>query len=231
MAVVDQADVTRRPESGAGSAAKAWQRALEMTAPIGRDPTQTLPLVIDAAAERFGASPALLSENETLSYAELSNLSRRYASWALRHSVGKGDVVALMMPNSPQYMAIWLGIVRVGGVAALVNTNLVGQSLQHSIEIVAPKHVIVDAALLDALVAIRPSLPDGVHVWAHAGDGHGLPRIEDAIGDADIDERSYPRPTLDDRALYIYTSGTTGLPKAAAVSHHRLMQWSMWFGG
>ncbi len=37
--------------------------------------------------------------------------------------------------------------------------------------------------------------------------------------------------TIADRALHIYTSGTTGLPKAANVSHHRLMQWSLWFAG
>ena len=38
-------------------------------------------------------------------------------------------------------------------------------------------------------------------------------------------------PTIQDRALYIYTSGTTGLPKAAKVSHARIMQWSHWFAG
>ena len=37
--------------------------------------------------------------------------------------------------------------------------------------------------------------------------------------------------TIEDRALYIYTSGTTGLPKAANVSHARVMQWSHWFAG
>ncbi len=39
------------------------------------------------------------------------------------------------------------------------------------------------------------------------------------------------RPTIEDRALYIYTSGTTGLPKAANVSHARVMQWGHWFAG
>ena len=39
------------------------------------------------------------------------------------------------------------------------------------------------------------------------------------------------RLTIEDRALYIYTSGTTGLPKAANVSHARVMQWSHWFAG
>ena len=227
MAVIDRVEVAQ-PSQGA---AKAWQRALEMTAPIGRDPTRTLPLVIDEVAARFGASPALLSETETLTFEDLSDLSRRYAVWALRHGVGKGDVVALMMPNCPQYMAIWLGIARVGGVVALVNTNLIGASLRHSIETVAPKHIIVGAALLDAIAAIRPDLPRGVQVWAQGGDGHGLPRVEAALGRDDLDQQTYSRPTLDDRALYIYTSGTTGLPKAAAVSHHRLMQWSLWFAG
>src|SRR5579859_1407104 len=136
MAVIDQVVEVRQPEGATGSAAKAWQRALEMTAPIGRNPTRTLPLVIDEVAQRFGASPALLSETETLTFGGLSVLSKRYAGWALRHGVGKGDVVALMMPNCPQYMAIWLGIVRLGGVVALVNTNLVGASLLHSIETV-----------------------------------------------------------------------------------------------
>ena len=229
--MIDQVTAARPSKATAGSAAKAWQRALEMTAPIGRDPVRTLPLVIDEVAERLGASPALLSETETLTFGDLSALSRRYACWALRHGVGKGDIVALMMPNCPQYLAIWLGIVRVGGVVALVNTNLVGASLRHSIDTVAPKHIIVGAALLDAVAAIRPDLPGGIQVWAHGGDGHGLPRIEDALGRDALDEQTYTRPTLEDRALYIYTSGTTGLPKAAAVSHHRLMQWSLWFAG
>jgi fatty-acyl-CoA synthase len=232
MAVIDQVEAARRPGSAAGSAAKAWQRALEMTAPIGRDPAHTLPLVIDAVADRFGSSPALLSEAESFSYRDLSELSKRYAGWALRHGVGKGDVVALMMPNSPQYLAIWLGIVRVGGVVALVNTNLVGPSWQHSIDTVAPKHVIVGAALLDAIAGTLPSQPDRLRIWAHGGDGYGLPRIEDALGDGgELDDLSYVPPTLEDRALYIYTSGTTGLPKAAAVSHLRLLQWSHWFAG
>ena len=231
MAVIDQVEAAQPPASAVGSAAKAWQRALEMTGPIGRDPVLTLPLVIDAVAGRFPTSPALLSEMETLSYRDLALLSRRYAGWALRHGVGKGDVVALMMPNCPQYFAIWLGIARVGGIVALVNTNLVGASLRHSLDTVAPKHLIVDATLLDAVAAIRPDLPNDLRIWAHSGDGYGFPRIDNALGDGDLGGLAYSPATLDDRALYIYTSGTTGLPKAAAVSHQRLMQWTHWFAG
>ena len=73
MAMIDRVKAARPAEGAAGSAAKAWQRALEMTAPIGRDPARTLPFVIDAVAERFGSSPALLSETETFSYRDLAD--------------------------------------------------------------------------------------------------------------------------------------------------------------
>ena len=54
------------------------------------------------------------------------------------------------MPNRPEFMAIWLGITKVGGVVALLNTNLAGASLAHCIDIVAPKHLIVAAELIGA---------------------------------------------------------------------------------
>ena len=58
------------------------------------------------------------------------------------------------MPNCPEYVAIWLGITRVGAIVSLLNTNLVGDSLAHAINIVAPKHVIVGATLADAFDSV-----------------------------------------------------------------------------
>ena len=62
-----------------------------------------------------------------------------------------------------------------------------------------------------------------------------VPRIDREIerfsAGAAVRQRSAARSTIADRALTIYTSGTTGLPKAANVSHRRLMQWSFWFAG
>ena len=85
-----------------------------------------------------------------------------------------GDVVCLLMPNCPEYMAIWLGITRVGGIVSLLNTNLAGDSLAHSINMVAPKHVIVGAELVDAFAAVSPRLAPGVKSWTH---GAGQPRL------------------------------------------------------
>src|SRR5262249_9108831 len=155
----------------------------------------------------------------------------QYARWALRESIQKGDVVCLLMPNRPEYMAIWLGITRVGGVVALLNTNLVGLSLAHCIDIVAPKHLIVADELLAEFRAAQGPLASRPTVWSHGSEGE-CPDITRALDDRDdnrtVDDRSV---TVDDLALYIYTSGTTGWPKAARVSHHRLMAWSCWFAG
>lgn len=216
------------------AARDAWIRALQATAPVAQHPTVTLPIVIDQMAEAFADSPALIGESETLSYRALASRVRDYAGWALAHRVGRGDVVCLMMHNCPEYMAVWLGITRIGGVVALINTSLAGESLRHAIDIVAPRHVIVAAAFAAAVDAVVPQLGSTPILWVHGGDHPHHARIDSVLelpaADPSI-AASCPAPSLADRALCIYTSGTTGHPKAANVSHHRLMQWSRWFAG
>lgn len=135
------------------------------------------------------------------------------------------------MPNCPEYVCIWLGVTRVGGIVALLNTNLVGDSLAHAINVAAPRHVIVGATLVDRFGEISSRISPEIKSWAHGENNRGLPRIDHEIERTVNAELEYKPPTIADRALYIYTSGTTGLPKAVNVSHFRLMQWSHWFAG
>jgi fatty-acyl-CoA synthase len=216
-------------EPDRSAAAQSWRRALELSAPIAQNPSVTFPVVIDRLALEFGETPALLADRQTLSYAALAGRARHYADWALAQGLAPGEVVCLMMPNCPEYLAVWLGIIRIGGVVALINTNLIGDGLRHAIEIVAPRHVIVAAELAEGVAAITDQLKGAAQIWAHGGDGHNWPRVDDRL--FAYAEPGHAAPTLNERALYIYTSGTTGLPKAASVSHHRLMQWTHWFAG
>jgi fatty-acyl-CoA synthase len=231
---MNQAGTAMRSAPGKPSSAKAWSRALELTAPIVRRPNRTLPTVISELAEQFGNAPALLSDDECLTYRALAERSTRYARWAIEQQLAKGDAVCLLMPNRPEYMAIWLGITRVGGVVALLNTNLAGPSLAHCINIAAPTHLIVAVELIDRVTAVRQDLAGAPAIWVHGAGLDQFPRIDDDIerypGHTLHDSERRP-VTIDDRALYIYTSGTTGLSKAANVSHGRLMQWSYWFAG
>jgi fatty-acyl-CoA synthase len=221
-------------EGSRDSSLKAWVRALEMTAPIARNPADTLPSLIDLLADRFGDTPALLSRDENLSYRALAERSNQYARWAVGQGLSSGDVVCLLMPNCPEYFATWLGITRVGAIVALVNVNLFGESLVHAINIVAPKHVIVGAALADAFADVANQISNETQVWANGECSRGFRRIDQEIErspEPGLEGLNYRPPTISDRALYIYTSGTTGLPKAVNVSHFRLMQWSHWFAG
>src|SRR4051812_15703793 len=201
-------------------ATQAWLRALERTAPIAKHPERLFPDVIQTLAITHGDAPALLSDRESLTYRALAARANRYARWALDHGVTKGDTVALLMPNRPEYMAIWLGITSVGGVVALVNTHQIGASLAHGIDLVAARHIIVDAALLDALGTARPLLANAATIWTLGADDGELESLDLAVAryaDAPLAQSERPRVTVDDRALCIYTSGTTGLPKAANV--------------
>ena len=100
------------------SASKAWLRALELTAPIPRNPDRIMSTVIEELAARSGDAPALLSDRESMTYRALAERSNQYARWALEQNLAKGEVVGLLMTNRPEYFAIWLGITSVGGVVA-----------------------------------------------------------------------------------------------------------------
>ncbi len=211
----------------------AWLRALANTAAIAEQ-GETLPGVIDRLAARFGDASALIDPDADMSFRALAQRANQYARFAINLGLGPGDAVALMMNNCTEYVAIWLGFTRMGAVVALVNSQLSGEALVHSISIANPRAVIVGAELAARVAAVRDRLPQHTQCFAHGNTPENFEplsaRIAALPGDTLPDAECAP-PSLDATALYIYTSGTTGLSKAAKVSHYRLMQWSYWFAG
>ena len=200
-------------------------RALKMTTPIAKHPARVFPVVIEELAEKYGDAPALVSDRESLSYRALAGRANRYARWARGERLAKGETVCLLMPNRPEYMAAWIGITSAGGVAALINTNLVGTALAHCIDIVAPKHVIVASELAETFATACDLLESKPRVWSY-GESAAYPRLDlaiDTLPGHRLDASERAALTIEDHALYIYTSGTTGLPKAANINHYRVM--------
>src|SRR6185437_16464920 len=94
----------------------------------------------------------------------------RYARWALQAGIGRGDTVCLFLPNCPDYVAAWLGIGRIGGVAALINTKLVGTSLAHCVNVAKADHVILAADLAGVFETALPYLGRVPKIWLLGGD-------------------------------------------------------------
>jgi fatty-acyl-CoA synthase len=224
------------PGSSRGSrSTAAWARALGNIASLDRSSGNTLPVLLDNLAEARGTHNALETESDSVTYAALAGRKNQYARWAHQQDMKPGYVVGLLMPNSPDYLAVWLGIVQVGGVTALINTHLTGAALCHAITTTRPHHIIVAPEYVQNVAAIRDQLPSDIQCWQH---GTTLP-VEPAWLCMDrsrysthaLDPHALPSVLARDTALFIFTSGTTGLPKAARVSHYRVLEWSFWFAG
>ena len=211
----------------APSANRAWLRALEIIGRIERSPERLLSSVVEEIAWARPDAPALISDGETLSYGALAGRMRRYARWAITEGLAKGDVVALMAPNRPDYMACWLGLTSVGVVVALINTNLRGDALSHCVAVAEPVCLIAAAEFAEVAGEAAARLAEPPTVWTEGRLDWAMARL----GDEPLGADEAPPMTVRDPALLIYTSGTTGLPKAARVSHHRIMSWSGWFAG
>lgn len=212
--------------SPARSVNKDWLRALKLTASIGENPRRTLPLAFEEIAHARGDAAAIVSERGDFTFRQLAERARRYARWGLSRGLVKGDAVALVMENQPDYVAIWLGLTRIGVVVALINHNLAGAALAHCIRIASPRLVLASPALASNCEAAATECGAPLIICDGRLDGELA-----ALSAAPLELDETEQPTVSDHALYIYTSGTTGLPKAAIVSHRRVMNWALWFCG
>ncbi len=201
-----------------------WLRALQKAAPSDQNSRRILPLAFDEVSAARQDAIAVIDERERVTFDEFSRRANRYARWALENGLRKDDVVALLMGNCADYAAIWLGLTRVGVVVALLNTNLPAPSLAHCLRVVMAREAIVSDALYETCVEACAPLESPPRVHLHGAAVAGL--SGDPLRAEEANE-----PTPGDRALYIFTSGTTGLPKAAIVTHRRLLNWSLWFSG
>jgi fatty-acyl-CoA synthase len=238
-AALESLRATHGGDAGARPAPRAtpaedWTRALETLARATRDPESILPRVTGAWAQKYGDRPALVSDRESFSFRALAARINRYSRWALSEGLPKGETFALMMGNRPEYFAIWMGLTQVGIVVALVSPDLRGAALTHALNVARARGVVAAAECVGACSDAIAGLAEPPRLWTHGAARRGISRIDTAVDalDGAALSASERRPvTLADRALRIFTSGTTGLPKAAEVSHRKLIAWTHWFAG
>lgn len=192
-----------------------------------------MPALVQELSQTHGPGTALADEYSVLTYQNLAARANQYSHWAIAEGLSRGDVVCLMLKNCPDYVAIWLGLSYTGCAVALLNTNLPGAALSHCIAQAGSTRLIIGHTHAASLAPLAKLTAGPMDIWTHGGDDPGISRR------IDHDLQKLPTtppsliapPTPQDRALLIYTSGTTGMPKAANVTHGRIIEWSFWFAG
>ena len=198
------------------------------------DSATTIADIVEGFAGTRPDNDAVLYLDRVVSYRALDEGANRYALWARAQGLRRGDVVALLMENRPEFLFAWLGMAKIGAVTALINTNLRGAPLAHCIAIAEPKHIVVGSELAAAYADAAPLLQSPPQLWVTADDGTPPGNLDAALTattPANFDAAFRAGLTDKDRAFYVFTSGTTGLPKAANISHLRMLFMMYGFAG
>ncbi|KAJ3260488.1 hypothetical protein HK103_000630 [Boothiomyces macroporosus] len=163
----------------------------------------------------------VMTQDRTLTFTELNKEMNQIASILQRKGVRPKETVSIILENSPEFIATWYALLKIGAECAFVNTNLQSESLEHALKISSGKVIVTHESLLVNLETIDYSDYD-VYFF---GENQFTPFTRIVLSEGSVQE---PSPTLranvlpNDPAIYVYTSGTTGMPKAAVISHTRL---------
>ena len=216
--------------------------------------------MFEEACSRFPQRPAFSSFGAAMSYAELDKLSARFAAWLCGElKLGKGDRVAIMLPNVLQYPVALYGVLRAGLVVVNVNPLYTARELHHQLGDSGAVAIVV----LDNFAATLAEALEGTQVrqvvTTAMGDLLGFPKgplvsfvvkyikrmvptfsIPTAIrfGEALVRGARHPTPHVElgpqDVAFLQYTGGTTGVAKGAMLTHRNMvantLQLSVWVG-
>lgn len=201
------------------------RRLVKLTEDITPESANLVPDDFEASVDRHRANVAFRFEGNVLTYGELDARANRVAHWALDQGLEPGDCVALFMENRPEYVAIWIGLSKVGVVTALINSHLTGEALAHCINIAGARHLVFGADQDEAVASLDGLLDGDPGFWTLGGRAsnriHDFEEALDGVSDARPDRSHRAGLRAKDLCLYVYTSGTTGLPKAARLTHMR----------
>ncbi|CAJ0602760.1 unnamed protein product [Cylicocyclus nassatus] len=168
-----------------------------------------------------------IETGRTFTFATFNKECNRYANFFQGQGFRAGDVVALFMENSVDFVAAWMGLAKIGVATAWINSNLKREPLAHCIQTSRAKAIITTRLLQQALEeTIETELLkiDGTDLYV-------IGQTEESQRFMLLTEKLKTQRTVEPRRLdnvdfksilcYIYTSGTTGLPKAAVMKHFR----------
>ncbi|MBP1816628.1 long-chain-acyl-CoA synthetase FadD6 [Mycobacterium sp. OAE908] len=178
--------------------------------------------VFQERAARYGDKVFLRFEDRDITYREANETANRYAAVLAARGVGHGDVVGIMLRNSPEPVLLMLAAVKCGAISGMLNYHQRGDVLKHSLGLLSAKVIVAD-----------PEFADPIHECG--ADTEGLVTLDEFDRLAETAPTGNPATAsavlAKDKAFYIFTSGTTGMPKASVMTHYRWLRALAGFGG
>ncbi len=189
-----------------------------------------LPLILKSMAKKLKNKPFLQYQGEKpLSFQEVNTLANRIGNGLIELGIKKGDRVAVLMPNSSDYVVVWFGILKAGGIMAPINTAYKMDFLEYIIDNSDSRVLFIAEEYLERIAPIQDRIPrvEKIIVWTRDKTGgfqdmgvSAKPLV--SYGDF-LDNSSPAEPEVDvrfiDTARLMYTSGTTGRSKGVTKSH------------
>jgi long-chain acyl-CoA synthetase len=178
-----------------------------------------LAVVLRESARRAPGKTAVILGDYRLSYAQLDELSDRVAASLAAAGLTPGDRVGLQLPNIPQFVIAYFGILKAGGVVVPMNVLLKAPEIAFQLEDSGARALITYGGFLDeSAKAAESAGVTSVYVVGETGGSAAVAPFEALLsGDAPGPRLALRGPA--DPAVIIYTSGTTGTPKGAVLSH------------
>ena len=229
---------------------RTWLESYPPGVPADIDPTQypSLVALMDEAFHQYAPRVAYSFMGRDITFAETEALSRALAAYLQGLGLSKGDRVAIMMPNVPQYPVSVAAILRAGFVVVNVNPLYTSRELEHQLKDAGAKAIIIIENFASTLQACLANTPVKHIVLCAMGDQLGmlkgalvnmvvrnvkkmvpeydLPgavRFNDAIAQGERGSFQAPDIHPDDIALLQYTGGTTGISKGAVLLHRNII--------
>jgi len=184
--------------------------------------TDVTSFVTEGFADRAD-KPALVDgpSGRAVTYAELERSIRSLAAGLAERGFGKGDTLAVYMPNVPEYAIAFHGAASAGGRCTTANPLYTAKELAHQLKDSGASLLVTVGPCLGTAIgaAAEAGIGDQVYVL---GEEEGAKPFSDLLGDADASPEVDIDPA-NDLAVLPYSSGTTGLPKGVMLSHRNLV--------
>jgi long-chain acyl-CoA synthetase len=169
-------------------------------------------------ATRSPDHPAIVFEGSTTTYAALAEQANRAAVRLIEEGIGRGDRVALWLPNHPAFASAMYAVWQVGAIVVPVHAALTKPEVRHIFTDAGVKAAFCGQEQLDA-GAVELLQEVGIFAFVLPDDA---PEGAEVSGDGSSEAPGIAEVTDDDLALIAYTSGTSGLPKGAMLTHANL---------